>query len=412
MANNIVLFSGGRGNKNLLNSFIKDIEIKNVDLSVIINGLDDGASTGKLRYLFQKPTHGISDFLKVILSLCSNSKIIDIFEKRFPATYSNKEKEELANRIRSFLDGGRLIISDKHDQIDKDIENLIRSCLSNLCNYFTSSNKEINFSDFKIGNIIFASQIIDKSFNFNLAIMEFCQIVGAKFSNLRIVQSSETPAYLCGILKQGTFLPNEASVVLSRTTDFIEEIYQIPDSLTAEQIREICSLEKPDKIRHLNALQQLEDFSLEAKDSISRADGIIYGAGTPFSSLLPSLSLKGAAGAISKRKCPKIMVANLKKETQNFFSTTQLIRDFLRYAFKNHKVNDLCPENIITHLIVANNQISEEDKNYSITYNKEELQKEFPWIKVIESDLAHPTKKFEHDGNKLKNCIFRILDSE
>tara|TARA_B100001029_G_scaffold116456_1_gene96500 strand:- start:16929 stop:18170 length:1242 start_codon:yes stop_codon:yes gene_type:complete len=413
MSKNIVLFSGGRGNKNLLNSLIHDIEKKNLNLSVIVNGLDDGASTGKIRYLFSKPTHGISDFLKVILSLSSNNEIVDLFEKRFPSTNSKKEQEKLMDKIQSFLNGERLFILEEHDQIDRDIENSIRSCLSNLCNHFDGrDNKEIDFSDFKIGNIIFASQIIDKNFNFKSAILEFSRIVSVDFSNVRIIQSSEAPAYLCGVLKQGIFLPNEASIVLSRTTDFIEDIFQIPESLTAEQIREICSLEKAEKIKHLDSIQYLEDFSDDAKDSISTADCIVYGAGTPFSSLLPSLSLKGAAKAISNKECPKIMVANLKKETQNFFSANQLIRDLLKHTLKNFKENEINPEKIITHLVVSSHDISHEDKDYSIDYSGAELNKEFPWVKIIESDLAHPEKKFQHDGNKLKKCILKILSSE
>lgn len=413
MSKNIVLFSGGRGNKNLLNSLIYDLEKKNLDLSVIVNGLDDGASTGKIRYLFSKPTHGISDFLKVILSLSSNNKIVDLFEKRFPSANSKIEQEKLMAKIQSFLNEERLFILEDNYQIDKDIENFIRSCLSNLFNYFKArDNKEINFSDFKVGNIVFASQIIDKNFNFKSAISEFSRIVGVNYSNVRIIQSTESPAYLCGILKQGIFLPNEASIVLSRTTDFIEDIFQIPESLTAEQIREICSLEKAEKIKHLDSMQHLEDFSSDAKDSISAADCIVYGAGTPFSSLLPSLSLKGAAKIISDRECPKIMVANLKKETQNYFSVNQLIRDLLKHALKNSKENEKIPEKIVTHLVVSNHDTSLKDKDYLIDYSRAELNKEFPWIKIIESDLAHPKKKFQHDGNKLKECILKIISSE
>ena len=49
---------------------MKDIN----ELSVIINGLDDGASTGEIRRLFHYKAHGISDFLKAILSLSPNKK--------------------------------------------------------------------------------------------------------------------------------------------------------------------------------------------------------------------------------------------------------------------------------------------------------------------------------------------------
>ena len=413
MSKKIALFSGGRGNKNLLHSFISDLDQKNIELSVIVNGLDDGASTGKIRYLFSKETHGISDFLKVILSLSPNNEIVKLFERRFPKAGSEKEKRILHEKIERFLDNEKLFILEDDYQIDKNSEDLIRSSILDLINHFNESEeKDIDFSDFKIGNVVFASQIIKNNFDFKLAIFDFSQLVDVDPENSKVIESSKNPAYLCGILKQGIFLPNEASIVLSRTTDFIEDIFQINKSLTAEEIREICSLEKNEKISYLNSIQKLEDLSNEAKDAIDAADCIIYGAGTPFSSLLPSLSLIGAAETISKKKSPKILVANLKKETQNFFSANQLIRDLLKHTLKNSNSANIDPKNIITHLIVSNQKVSEEDRDYSIDYCKSELESEFPWISVIERDLTHPQKQFQHDGDKLKKCILEILDSE
>ena len=51
MTTNILLFSGGRGTKNLLNASIENIKECQFNLNIIVNGLDDGASTGRIRYL-------------------------------------------------------------------------------------------------------------------------------------------------------------------------------------------------------------------------------------------------------------------------------------------------------------------------------------------------------------------------
>ena len=174
MSKKIALFSGGRGNKNLLHSFISDLDQKNIELSVIVNGLDDGASTGKIRYLFSKETHGISDFLKVILSLSPNNEIVKLFERRFPKAGSEKEKRILHEKIERFLDNEKLFILEDDYQIDKNSEDLIRSSILDLINHFNESEeKDIDFSDFKIGNVVFASQIIKNNFDFKLAIFDF-----------------------------------------------------------------------------------------------------------------------------------------------------------------------------------------------------------------------------------------------
>ena len=200
MSKKIALFSGGRGNKNLLNSFISDLDQKNIELSVIVNGLDDGASTGKIRYLFSKETHGISDFLKVILSLSPNNEIVKLFERRFPTTGSEKEKRILHEKIERFLDNEKLFILEDDYQIDKNSEDLIRSSILDLINHFNESEeKDIDFSDFKIGNVVFASQIIKNNFDFKLAIFDFSQLVDVDPENSKIIESSKIPAYLCGI---------------------------------------------------------------------------------------------------------------------------------------------------------------------------------------------------------------------
>ena len=95
--------------------------------------------------------------------------------------------------------------------------------------------------------------------------------------------------------------------------------------MSGEEIREICSLEKDKKISFLKTISVNNVVSSDVSEAISLSDCIVYGAGTPYSSLLPSLSIKNTSKYISERNCPKILVANLKKETSNSFSVNNLI---------------------------------------------------------------------------------------
>ena len=74
---NITIFSGGSGNIELL-SILNDLKNKNlINLNLLINGYDDGKSTGFLRELF--PTMlGPSDFRKN----CENLLNLKIHEHR------------------------------------------------------------------------------------------------------------------------------------------------------------------------------------------------------------------------------------------------------------------------------------------------------------------------------------------
>ena len=98
----VIIFSGGRGNKNLFFAMKKQMNDIN-ELSVIINGLDDGASTGEIRRLFHYKAHGISDFLKAILSLSPNEKLINALEARFPMVDNFEERLLLYRNLHKML---------------------------------------------------------------------------------------------------------------------------------------------------------------------------------------------------------------------------------------------------------------------------------------------------------------------
>ena len=98
----IVISSGGRGNKNLLKTIIQK-ESSNFNLDIIVNGLDDGASTGSIREIFDDKVHGISDFLKVALALSKNDELTNILEKRLPETKNYQENLLLLESINKFI---------------------------------------------------------------------------------------------------------------------------------------------------------------------------------------------------------------------------------------------------------------------------------------------------------------------
>ena len=141
--------------------------------------------------------------------------------------------------------------------------------------------------------------LIENSLDFNKAISSF-----SKFCNLNekitVYENSSSVRYLSGLLKNGTLLPNEASVVLTRTTDSIKDIYQMSNPITMNQIRKLSSIEIEDKINFLESLRNLPICIDDVKEKLLKGDIIVYGSGTPYSSILPSLETKGIAETIIK----------------------------------------------------------------------------------------------------------------
>jgi len=398
----ISIFSGGRGNKNLFKAYAK--EQNNHELNVIVNGLDDGASTGDIRRLMDYKVHGISDFLKTITAF-SNDPFIDIMELRFPKNSNLSEKLKMISNIYQFLEKNvvpQFLLDSKLKPIESQLF-LIKENLLTFIDYAYKSREEIvDLSDYKIGNIIFASLLIKNSLDFDFSIKKFSELCNIT-ANVKFLEATKLPLYLVGLLKNGTLLPNEASVVLTRTNDLIYKTYQINNPLSLNQIRKISSLEKDDKIEYLSALETNINANIEVLNSLENSDLIIYGSGTPYSSILPSLEYIGVADKIASNNCPKILIANLQKETDNYLGTSSLVDDIIKFLNKS-SLADNNSKDFITHILVSNNNEVENQ----IVSDIEVIRTKFPWIKIIEGDFNHPNIKGTHDGSKVLRSITKI----
>ena len=398
----ISIFSGGRGNKNLFKAFTK--EQNKHELNVIVNGLDDGASTGDIRRLMDYKIHGISDFLKTITAF-SNDPFIDIMELRFPSNDSFLEKIKMISTVYQFLEQNlvpEFLINSNIKPTESQIL-FVKENLLNFIDYVYKSREEIvDLSDYKVGNIIFASFLIKNNLDFNESIKKFCELCDIK-SNVKILEAAKLPLNLVGILKNGTLLPNEASVVLSRTNDLIYKTYQITNPLSLNQIRKISSVEKDDKIQYLNGLETRIEANIEVLNSLENSDIIIYGSGTPYSSILPSLEYIGVADKIASKSCPKLLIANLQKETDNYIGTSSLIEDIILFLKKS---SDFSYESksFITHILVSNNNTIDN----KIDSDVELLKNKFPWITIIEDEFNDLNNKATHNGSKVLSSILNL----
>lgn len=408
----VVLFSGGRGNKNLLRALELGDPKTSIKFNIIVNGLDDGASTGMIREFFDNDSHGISDFLKVALAISPRRNMAEILESRMPQVNDLSDLLKFSKELHDFIyfDVDMDFLSAL--TIDSNSKSAIKAHFLNFLEYLYKGEDSLpNLGDFKLGNIVFASMLINARLSFEIALEEFIRFCDVDSDRFEIVQSSESVSFLVGTLKNGVLLPNEAAVVLTRTSDYIDKIYQIPHPLTATEIRAICSLEHEQKHQYLSNLEDIPSVSKRAIQCIQNSRAIVFGAGTPYSSLLPSLELKGMADAIKESKVPKILVANLAKETANMMSGVDLLTSVFSFLEKSTN-GPFEPRDYITHLIVPypleiNNQL-----DYIIDTEEGDIESQFEWIKVCRADIRSPHNYTQHEGKKLAECILGILTDD
>ena len=403
----IVIFAGGRGNKNLFFEIKKQMKKIN-QLSVIINGLDDGASTGEIRRLFHYKAHGISDFLKAILSLSPNQKLINAMEARFPMVNSFEERLLLYRNLHKMLYKNFLpkYLSSLSELPEKTKKTIIKKFIIFFDYFYQNRDEIIDIEDFKIGNILFGAMLVENHLDFNKAINSFSKFCNLN-KNIRIYENTNSVRYLSGLLKNGTLLPNEASVVLTRTTDSIKDIYQMTNPITMNQIRKLSSIEIDDKIDFLKSLRNIPTYNQDIKEKILNGDIIVYGSGTPYSSILPSLETKGIADLIIKNKAPKVMIANLKKETNNFLSVSDLVNDLYKYLNRSTSKR-LNKKDLLTHLIV--NDSTYEESN-SITLDEEKILNQCPWLTIIKGNFSDPLNSYSHNGKNVLKALLKIANN-
>ena len=403
----IVIFAGGRGNKNLFFEMKKQMKKIN-QLSVIINGLDDGASTGEIRRLFHYKAHGISDFLKAILSLSPNQKLINAMEARFPMVNSFEERLLLYRNLHKMLYKNFLpkYLSSLSELPEKTKKTIIKKFIIFFDYFYQNRDEIIDIEDFKIGNILFGAMLVENHLDFNKAINSFSKFCNLN-KNIRIYENTNSVRYLSGLLKNGTLLPNEASVVLTRTTDSIKDIYQMTNPITMNQIRKLSSIEIDDKIDFLKSLRNIPTYNQDIKEKILNGDIIVYGSGTPYSSILPSLETKGIADLIIKNKAPKVMIANLKKETNNFLSVSDLVNDLYKYLNRSTSKR-LNKKDLLTHLIV--NDSTYEESN-SITLDEEKILHQCPWLTIIKGNFSDPLNSYAHNGKNVLKALLKIANN-
>ena len=310
----ITIITGGSGSTNIQNG-LHEIFPK-LSINLLINGYDDGKSTGVLRQLFPK-TLGISDFRKnQILEyklLYGNNAIYDLFNSRF-----------------THNDPFKYIIYLINNTIFDDNENLKTFLLDNVKYFFeTEQSKQITYEDFSFMNIIYCS-LLDK---YNNDIETVCDIIKNNLclKNNIYVNSNEN-LILKGITQNGKILLDEESIVNFN--------------------------DKNDKIIDISFDKDYPILNTKTQELLLRSDIILFSCGTQFSSLIPTYATLLFKETINKSNASKFLVLNCEYDN-----------DLMNYSGNEllDKINEYLPLNNI-QIIISNDMnktLFPTDKKYN-----------------------------------------------
>ena len=352
----ITLFSGGRGNKNLITELSK--LDKNFDIRIIINGYDDGLSTGELRdYLGN--ILGPSDFRKCISYLGKNTDTVKLCDYRLP-------------------------VGSTRSDFQKFTETVSNENIKNLLKYFDEfvGDSKFNYSDCAIGNIVFSSLFIQHN-DFQETVDEYAVLLGVP-KNFRIINVDKgVSRRLVALLTDGTYLQDESSIVNLDHKTKISDFFFIPYGKRLSLPKDYRN-----NLVKLTALNVVPEVSNLAKSEIRSSDIVIFGSGTQFSSLLPTYKILGENNVTISAK--SYMIGNVGLDHDILNLTHQDIIDTALMCFKDQY-------NLISNI---DNYLCVETEN-DLKFGKS-LSDSYKGIRIVKNDKFMTSDKKTNAGEILK----------
>ncbi len=405
---NVIVFAGGSGTNTIL-KYLKKIDLFQIYL--VVNGYDDGLSTGYLRSKINGFL-GPSDFRKNSSVLLDENDYSDnALKKVLDIRFKKEDKSKI------ILENLREIISTKisnNNSIYEYFQNIdfkkylkLKKSINSFISYIDEENIDFNFADCSFGNIIIAGFFIQNNFEFNSAIDELNELIDSKHKIINVTNGENL--FLSAILEDGTYLDNESKIVSYQGEKFIKEIFLSTKILSEENVNKAKTINE--KINLLRNNEITPKINKKLTDIIETSDLIIYGPGTQSSSLLPSYLTKGIKEAILKAEnSKKIFIANIQHDNDiKNLSVLDLINNFNFYI--NNKDNKNI-EKIKKFIDIIYNQevdLNNLNRDSDGSYIQTKIKKEDEIYNLLENSDWELTGG-KHDGGNIVNNIISFTN--
>lgn len=345
---NVVVFTGGRGSEVLSKRLLARADVA---LTLVVNGYDDGASTGEVRR-FLGDSLGPSDFRKnasrvaAATGSCS-AELIALVDHRLAAdpAAGRAEFETLA------ADGGRArgLPGGEAERVAARLQ----AFQAELARGGTFA-----FEDCAVGNVVFAGGFLLAGRAFNAAVDDYAALLGLAPGVVDDVTQGEN-AFLVAIDRDGGVLGTEEAIVDARRENRIDDIFLIdrplpPGDWTAARAREFFA-----------ARAAALTLNPRVAARVDAADLIVYAPGTQYSSLFPSYMTPGLGRHIAGNlKALKLLITNLQMDAEIAGSSAVgLVDRALFYLTEKGRVPLPAPF-LITHYLLNDPKHAEAERPY------------------------------------------------
>jgi 2-phospho-L-lactate transferase/gluconeogenesis factor (CofD/UPF0052 family) len=358
----VIVFSGGRGSGALVRLLSAN---PNVDLTVAINGYDDGKSTGEVRRYLGNCL-GPSDFRKNASTIAATTKscpaaLVELLDHRLPEPCS---REDALAALRSIEPGAPAAgaaaarVAALAAQLPAETRAALREALGAFERDLATGRDQFNFTDCAVGNLVFAGHFLLAGRDFNGAVDRYSALVGVPQGVIMDVTDGAN-AVLVALDRSGALLASEADIVDAGRRNHIQEIYLVDAPLKETEGSEAdlrAAIAAHEKTLRLNPA---------LLPRIDQADLIVYAPGTQHSSLLPSYMTPGLGSRIARNlRAAKVLVTNIHEDAEiPDASAVEIVEKALHYL-REKGTNPLPAPCLISHYLINDPEHAEAEAPY------------------------------------------------
>lgn len=365
----VVLFTGGRGSDVLSRELINN---PGVELTLAINGYDDGLSTGEVRR-FLGDCLGPSDFRKNAgrlareLRSCSQ-ELIQLMDLRFPDDWTALQALEALHAIHGHSVSSSAPFYAELAALLETLEPRVRTQLSERIALVEAELKRtafpFEFADCSVGNLVFAGCFLYVGRAMNESIADYCDLLRLP-TDLILNVTDGTNAYLVALDADNRLLATEAEIVDTERPSQIRDIFLLDRTPTEEERARLHTASFAEVMEYLAQRAQEVRPNPLLLERIAAADLIIYAPGTQHSSLYPSYLTPGVGTAVGQNlRAIKLLITNIREdgETRDLSAVGMIDKAVYYLRRKNQQL--LPTPCLITHYLLNDPHTAELGQPY------------------------------------------------
>lgn len=312
----VVLFCGGTGASRLIPALLD----RQVELTCLVNGYDDGRSTGQIRAWFS--ILGPSDIRKNLATLSSDPAVGRVLQYRLsPSPPAFEDCNAAARRVLSAIPAFSAVTADVRDKMLGYFVRFLEAVKEREAQRRT----RFPFDDCAVGNCLIVGALIEHGFSWPAAVATLECLTGCRG---KVVLGSYENCSLSARSHSGWDYRREADLIKCDHGP-IAEIFLTEHASPPS--------------RNMVPRRTPPAAATEAMVALDQADAIIYAPGTLHSSLLPTFLISGIASRLEQLAIPKILITSIASEPDTHaFTIAEIIRAVKRYAGAGAVTHAIC----------------------------------------------------------------------